>query len=501
MHFVTTGIMERPSEERLFSDFPEVSKQEWEKKILEDLKGADYDKKLVWHTQEGFDVRPYYCTEDIQHLKYIEGKPGEFPFIRTGNKHLNEWKIRQDIHVDKPEKANKTALDILRWGVTSLGLKFDGSIIDSRKKFSTLLKGILFDDIMLNLLTGKDAPGIFEYLIEEVNDRNFNSKELEGSFDFDPIGNLTIKGDFYKNPEDDFRDLKDLIDSASKALPLYKVIEVNGLNFSNSGATIVQELAFALSIGNEYLTRLTDSGLKADDITSRMQFVFGVGSNYFLEIAKLRSARLLWAKIVEAYEPASTESSGMFIHAVTTRWNKTQYDPYVNMLRSATESMSAILGGVDSLEIKPFDFAYARESEFSLRNARNTQIILKEEAYFDKVIDPAAGSYYIENITDSITKHAWDLFLEIEDKGGYIEAFKAGYIQEIIEKTASQRLNDIAMGNEVLVGTNKYPNHLENIDKKIAATPQTEDKHEVGFARPIKRFRGAVEFEKQRFKK
>ena len=148
---------------------------------------------------------------------------------------------------------------------------------------------------------------MMEYLVEEVNERKFNANELKGSFDFDPIGNLTVKGDFYKTPEDDFRDLKDLIDRASRALPLYKVIEVNGLNFSNAGATIVQELAFALSIGNEYLVRLTDRGLKADDIASRMQFVFGIGSNYFLEIARFRAARLLWAKIVEAYKPANSE--------------------------------------------------------------------------------------------------------------------------------------------------------------------------------------------------
>ena len=493
--------MQEPFDEKLFSDFPEVTKQEWEKKILEDLKGADYDQKLVWHTKEGFDVRPYYCAEDLQHLKHLIGKSGGFQFISTEKKDSNEWKIRQDIPVDNPEKANKTALDILRKGVTSLGLEFDSGIVDSGEKFSILLKSISFDGISLNLLTGKDSLKMMEYLVEEVHKRRFDAVELKGSCNFDPIGNLTVRGDFYQDYDSDLRDLKDLIDRASKALPLYKLIEVNGLNFSNAGATIVQELAFTLSIGNEYLARLTDIGFNIDDISGRMQFVFGIGSNYFLEIAKLRAARLLWTKIIEAYKPEKKESTGMFIHAVTTQWNRTLYDPYVNMLRSTTEAMSAILGGVDSMEIKPFDSAYTGVSEFSLRNARNTQIILKEEAYFNKVVDPAAGSYYIENISHSIARHAWNLFLEIEDKGGYVEAFKTGFIQEIIEKTAAQRSNDIAMGQEVLVGTNKYPDHPEQIDDRIAASVQTEDKHKTGFARPIRQFRGAAEFEKQRLKK
>jgi methylmalonyl-CoA mutase len=501
LHFVTHGTMQQPSDEKLFSDFPETSRQEWEKKILEDLKGADYEKKLVWHTREGFDVRPYYCADDLQHLKYLEGMPGEFPYVRTGKTALNEWEIRQDLTADKPEIANKTALDILQKGVTSPGFIFDGKVIDSGKKFSVLLAGIQFDCITLNLLTGKDSPRIMEYLVEEAKERKYNLKALKGSFNFDPIGNLTVSGNFYQDADNDFHALKKLIERASDMLPIYKVLEVNGLNFSNAGATVVQELAFALSIGNEYLSKLTDIGLKTDDIAGRMQFVFGIGSGYFMEIAKLRAARLLWAKIVEAYQPGNKECSGMFIHAVTTQWNRTLYDPHVNMLRSATESMSAILGGVDSLEIKPFDSAYAPPSAFSLRNARNIQIILKEEAYFDKVVDPAAGSYYLENLTHNIAERAWGLFLETEDKGGYTEAFKTGFIQEIIAKTASQRLHDIDTEQEVLVGTNQYENNNEQIDAKIASSLETGSRQEEGYARPIRLFRGAVEFEKQRIKK
>ncbi|MBN2214885.1 MAG: methylmalonyl-CoA mutase subunit beta [Bacteroidales bacterium] len=489
--------MQQPPDERLFSDFPEVTRQEWEKKIREDLKDPDHEKKLVWHTREGFDVKAFYCAEDLQHLKYLEGIPGEFPYVRTGKTELNKWEIRQDITIGDPEKANKTALRILKKGVTSLGLKTDGKMTGSAKRLSLLLKGIPLDRVTINLLTGKDTPKVIEYMFEEISRRKLDANELKGSFDFDPIGSLTINGNFYHSLDTDFNSLKILILRASGTLSSYKVVEVNGLNFSNAGANIVQELAFVLSMGNDYLAALTERGLKADDIAPRMHFVFGIGSDYFMEIAKLRAARLLWAQIVKAYHPEDDASAGMFIHAVTTRWNRTLCDPYVNMLRSTTESMSAILGGADSVEITPFDSAYAVESEFSLRNARNTQILLKEEASFDKVIDPAAGSYYIENLTHHLVQKAWDLFLETEDKGGYIKAFRAGFIQEILAKTARQRMYDIATGQEVLVGTNKYPDQNKLQDNKTELTDQKEKQPEGRIARPITLLRGGAEFEKQ----
>ncbi len=488
--------MQQPSDDKLFSDFPGVSRQEWEKKIREDLKGADYEKELIWHTREGFDVKPYYFSEDIRHMRHLESFPGEFPYVRTGKTHRNSWEIRQDIQVSKPEKANKIILDLLKKGVTSPGLKLNSSVIDSGENFSRLLRDIPLDSITLNLLAGKDAPKFTEYLIGEVNRRKFGANTIKGSFDYDPLGNLTVFGSFYQDLNNDFNKLKSLVQRASETLPLYKVLEVNGLNFSNAGATIVQEIAFALAMGNEYLAQLTEKGLEAGDIAKRMQFVFGIGSDYFLEIAKLRAARLLWSKIVEAYKPSDSGSSAMFVHSVTTGWNKTLYDPYVNMLRSTTESMSASIGGADSIEVTPFDSAYAEESDFSLRNARNTQIILKEEAYFDKVIDPAAGSYYIENLTQNLAQRAWNLFLKTEDKGGYTKAFKAGFIQVIISKTARQRMYDIATKQEVLVGTNKYFNPDDRPDKKASADlKKTAARGRIAI--PLQPLRGAAEYEKQ----
>lgn len=492
--------MEQLSDKKLFAEFPPVSTTDLEEKIMQDLKGADYNKKLVWQTPEGLNVKPYYRAEDLKHLKYLQTIPGEFPFIRTGKTNLNEWEIRQDIIVNNIESANKYVLHILERRVTSPGFKINSTIIGSEKKLSQLLGGMRIDCISLNLLAGKDSPKIVNFLVRLAKNKQLKADELTGSFDFDPLGHLSTTGNFYSGETEDFETLKTLINQAARSLPLYKIINVNGLNFSNAGSSIVQELAFSLSAGNEYLSKLTETGIKIDEIANRMQFCFGIGSNYFLEIAKLRAARLLWAKIVEAYNPDDKKHAKMYLHAVTAGWNKTLFDPYVNMLRSTTEAMSASLGGADSLEVTPFDSAFTSASGFSSHIARNTQIILKEEAYFNKVIDPSAGSYYVENLTDSIAEFAWKLFLEIEEKGGYIEAFKTGIIQKMIAETVDHRLQNIATRKEVLLGTNQYPHFNEIMGNKIDSKVyyQQEVNADTVIAEPLIQIRGSQEFEKLR---
>jgi methylmalonyl-CoA mutase len=232
-----------------------------------------------------------------------------------------------------------------------------------------------------------------------------------------------------------------------------------------------------------------------------MQFVFAVGSNYFMEIAKLRAARMLWAKIVDAYKPKDKNYCKTFIHVVTSTWNKTLYDPYVNMLRSTTEAMSAALGGADSITVNPFDSVYKDSDEFSERIARNIQIILKEEAHFDKVSDPAGGSYYIENLTNSIAEKAWELFINIQEKGGFLEAFKEGYIQDIIDETVQKRDMNIAMRKEVILGTNQYPNFAEKADKDLNTDRIFSVSTKVGvIGKPLKLYRGAEVFEQLRLR-
>ncbi|UCG28563.1 MAG: methylmalonyl-CoA mutase small subunit, partial [Bacteroidales bacterium] len=233
-----------------------------------------------------------------------------------------------------------------------------------------------------------------------------------------------------------------------------------------------------------------------------IQFNFAVGSNYFMEIAKIRAARLLWSKIVEAYKPAKTESCKTFVNTVTSDWNKTAYDPYVNLLRTTTEAMSAILGGTDSLTIKPFDSIYKNPSPFSERLARNIQIILKEEAYFDKIVDPAAGSYYIENLTDSIAAEAWKVFLEIESAGGFLNALQNGTIQSEIEENARKRHQNISVRKKHFLGTNLYPNLSENINSSIDTSIYSQNQHGIQDTeiKPLRLYRAVEGYENMRLK-
>jgi len=253
-------------------------------------------------------------------------------------------------------------------------------------------------------------------------------------------------------------------------------------------------------MGNQYLNLLTEKGLDVDTVAENMKFNFGVSTNYFMEIAKFRAARMLWAKIVEAYQPNNLEVAKMNIHASTSKFNQTIYDPYVNMLRGTTESMSATIAGVDSLSVTPFNKAFESSTEFSDRIARNTQILLKEESYFDKIADPSGGSYYIENLTNSVAEHAWKLFQDIEAKGGYVEAFKAGFIQDQVTESANKRNMNIATRREILLGTNQYPNALEKIEANIKEQCCTSTKRDDAIAEPIKKYRGSEQMETLRLK-
>jgi methylmalonyl-CoA mutase len=279
-----------------------------------------------------------------------------------------------------------------------------------------------------------------------------------------------------------------------------RTIHLNASNFNNAGADIVQELAFGISMGSEYMTQLTSRGLSTDMAASKIRFSFGIGSKYFPEIAKLRAARLLWSVIVKGFLPEHNESMKMDIHTVTSSWNSTVYDPYANMLRTQTEAMSSILGGTDSLTVEPFDSVFRDSDEFSERIARNQQLILKEESYFDKVVDPSAGSYYIETLTNMIAESAWKLFLEIEDQGGFISSLKSGLIQRKLLSSAEKRRSDIESGREKLLGANLFPDSKESapsdidLDKVFRSQVYDTDL----FIDPIRLFRGSEEYEELR---
>lgn len=485
---------------KLFNEFPPVTTEQWEEKIQQDLKGADYEKKLIWKTPEGLKVKPYYRAEDLQHLKEMMSTlPGQFPYLRGTSNENNTWLIAQDIETSDPVLANKIALEASNKGVDALVL--NASKLESAASIENMIKGVDLQKKTLCFNSAHSYALLFKYLKENLKTSNIDSSKFKGTFDFDPLSYVLLNGNFYSSQDDDLSQGAELL-KESKEFKELKVLSVNGQYFHNSGATLVQELAFALAAGNEYLSWYTSKGLSVDEVASKMTFVFATGGNYFMEIAKLRAARLLWAQIVNQYKPASTESCRIYIHSITANWNKTIYDPYVNILRTTTEAMSAALGHADIITVLPFDMNYEEPDDFSMRIARNQQIILKEESNLDKVVDPAAGSYYLENLTSSIAEAAWALFMKVEEMGGMLNAIKEGFIQDEVAKSAHQKKEEIAYRRTLVLGTNQHPNSNERMLEKIQLDEEdeiVEVETSVSVPQPkyktIELMRGADEFE------
>ena len=446
------------------ADFPAISTQEWMDKITADLKGADFSKKLVWRTPEGFNVNPFYRAEDIEGLLTTKSAPGEFPYVR-GTKADNNWKIRQNIDAKCAKAANEKALDVLGKGINSLGIKVNKAEL-SEEYIATLLNGIDATKVELNFkVCVKEAAKLASLLKAYFAANKYDLAGVYGSICCDPINRMLLKGK--KLSAEEITTILIEVLQEAEALVNFPVIGVNAVSFNNAGVYCAQELGYALAWGNQYLELLTEAGVDPM-VAKSIKFAFGVGGNYFMEIAKFRAARLLWAKIVEAYEPSCLCAAKMKIHAETSTYNKTIYDAHVNMLRTQTEAMSAALGGVDSLTVLPFDATFKASDEFSERIARNQQLLLKEESNFDKVIDPAAGSYYIESLTAMIAQQAWKIFLDIQNNGGMLAAIESGSIFAAVKETADKRKKDVASRKEILLGTNQFPNFSEMAAEKIA---------------------------------
>ncbi len=460
--------MDQNEQQKLFSEFPPVSTSAWEERIISDLKGGDYQKKLVWRTGEGFDVKPYYRAEDLAGLEYLNTLPGEFPYVRGHRTENNDWIVRQDFYTTEIGTINLLAREAISRGAGAVGMKTNE--VTTHKQLSELLEGIDVNKTAVNFISAQSYPLTLEFLIYELNHRRIGGEKVRGSINFDPLSYLLLHGDYYISRPNDMEEAVYLLGIVRENLPEFKAITINGHYFQDAGSTLVQELAFSLASASEYLACMTDRGLPADDVAPYMQFSLGIGPNYFLEIAKLRAARLLWSRMVEQYQAKRKESYRLFIHCTTALWNKSIYDPYVNMLRTTTESMSAALGNADSVTTLPFDVPFKNSDEISRRIARNQQLVLKEESYLDKIVDPAAGSYYIENLTHSIAHHAWAVFKEIEARGGMTECITSGFIQDETERSRNQKMADMAQRKIIMLGTNQYPNLLETMLDSVQAT-------------------------------
>ncbi|WP_242927738.1 methylmalonyl-CoA mutase family protein [Pontibacter vulgaris] len=439
---------------KLFPEFSPATAADWEERTRKDLRDTPLES-LTWHTYEDIDIKPYFTRVDSENLPFVQQKPGNYPFMRGRNTGSNKWLNVQQIIAEGDGKESITkAADALTRGAD--GIHF---ILKNAAQFdiANLCASIDLTKHTISY-TLKQTPADFvKRLYEQLHAHNISHRNLKGFVNTD---SLSDSGHFEKAAQDELASILDL----TKDSPELYGITVNGTSFSSIGASAVQEIAYTLNAAVAYVDKLTDAGETLESVLRNMQLHLAAGTNYFFEVVKLRVIRLLWANILEAYKAEPALAAQLRIHVSTSSWYQTTLDPYVNMLRATTEAMSAVIAGCDSLAVLPFDSTFKPSDEFSERIARNVSIILKEEAYLDKAIDPAAGSYYLESLTDQLAAKAWDLFREVEAMGGFEQAYQQGFILGTITDVSRRKFKAIAAGRQVLVGTNKYPNPKEKID-------------------------------------
>ena len=477
--------MKQESKKQLFKDFPEISSEAWRKKIESDLKGADFEKKLVWRTDEEIPVQPFYRSEDLADLKYLD-QAGSLKPVSSAP---NGWVICQDIFPGKDlAEANSRVKLALKGGAQAIRIQLGKVHNPGKGMLEQLLEGVPLGEteILFQGFLGADA--LYENYTQIVIQGGVDLSKLKGLLGADPLGKMASSG----IPVATFDTLGKLVTKAGELTPGIRVIDVNGSLMQEAGGTLSQELALTLSMANEYMAILTAKGIGASEVAASMQFSMATGPNYFMEIAKIRAARILWSKIAEVYG-LQPESSQVQIQSTTSQWNMTLYDPHVNMLRGTTEAMSAILGGADLITVLPYDHPYGKSAKYSERVARNVQIILRDEAYLDRIADPAAGSYYLENLTDSLAEKAWELFREIENIGGFRVALEKGFVQGLLSKSKQKKLDRMASGRDHLLGTNAFPNFHELILDQYTEEAITELPEPT--LSPIRPFRIASMFE------
>lgn len=424
--------------EKLFKEFSPKTLAEWNEKIITDLKGKDYDH-LIWESPENIKIPPIYNRESVNRTK------GETTH------HHTDWEIEQSLN--KP--SNKEVLKSLNGGASALLI----SNIDSQD-LENVLENVLIQYIQTSIKSDEIEKSL-DALLAIIEKRKLAITKIKGSLQYDPLMVALKKGQLDLNIWEELK----IIQEKAKALNSYKILSIQGQEYHNSGATATQELAFTLAQISEYFAK--NNTLKA----SKIQVSLGVSTNYFFEIAKFRAMRILWTQISKAY---NKEDKNLDLRAETSSRTITIFDPYVNMLRSTSQCMSAALGGANILNVSRFNSAYKQEDDFAQRMSRNISLILKEESYFNKVSDPSAGSYYIEQITNTLSQNAWALFQDIEKQGGWIEAVKSNCIQEMIEENAALQEENLSVGNTQLLGTNLYPNKEEVMHTHLEIPIQKE---------------------------
>ncbi len=451
---------------RLFSEFPQIPTGAWEERLRADLKAAGFQKDPVWESDEGIRVKPFYRKEDLGGLEYLEHAGS----LKAEGSAPNSWTVCQELLPGlDPAEANARIKASLSGGAQAVRVRLSEPSVPGPGFLETLLNGIPLTESEILFQGCLEADVLYDRLRKLASGKGFHPTALKGSLGADPIGKMVSTG----IPIASMENLVKLVRKVMESSPGLRVINVDGAMIQDAGATLAEELGFALAMAGEYLAILTSRGIGPAETVRAMQLSLATGPDYFMEIAKLRAARILWGKICEAYglDPLSGRIP---VHATSSCWNMALYDPYMNILRGTTEAMASVLGGADLISVLPFDYPYGNSTGFSDRIARNVQLILRDEACFERVTDPSSGSYYIESLTGSVAEKAWDLFRETEAKGGFINAFESGWVQERVLASRQKKLDHYASGERHILGTNAFPAFNEMILDHLSSASQTE---------------------------
>ncbi len=476
------------------------NKKDWEKKVAEELDGEPIDS-LIWETLEGIDVKPLYTADDLEEISHLDSFPGLPPYLRGPRATMyakRPWTVRQYSGFSTAEESNQFYRDNIAAGQTGLSVAFDlathrgydsdhprvtgdvgkaGVAIDTVEDMQILFDQIPLKKMSVSMTMNGAVIPIMAMFIVAAEEQGVAQKELNGTLQNDILKEFMVRNTYIYPPKASMRIVADIIAYASKQLPKFNSVSISGYHMLEAGATCTQELAYTLADGVEYVRAAIKKGLDVDSFAPRLSFFFGIGMNFFMEVAKLRAARLLWAELIEKeFAPSNPQSLMLRTHCQTSGVSLTSQDPYNNIIRTTIEAMAAVLGGTQSLHTNSFDEALALPTPFSAQIARTTQLILKEESGLTNVIDPLAGSYYLESLTASLVNEARKLIEEAEELGGMTRAVQAGVPKLRIEESAAIRQARIDKKEETIVGVNKYiSKNQDPVDIRLIDNQQVRD--------------------------
>ena len=470
---------EKKSPADVWPSFPEVNLDAWKKSAQKSAPNGDVEK-LGWQTPDGIQLKALYTSADTQGLNYTNTLPGFEPFIRGPQATMysvRPWTIRQYAGFSTAEESNAFYRKALDAGGQGVSVAFDlathrgydsdhprvtgdvgkaGVAIDSVEDMKILFDGIPLDKVSVSMtMNGAVLPVLAGYIVAG-EEQGVQQELLSGTIQNDILKEFMVRNTYIYPPEPSMRIIGDIIEYTAKHMPKFNSISISGYHMQEAGANQVLELAFTLADGKEYVKTALAKGLDVDGFAGRLSFFFAIGMNFYLEVAKLRAARLLWWRIMKSFEPKNPKSLMLRTHCQTSGWSLTEQDPYNNVVRTTVEAMAAVFGGTQSLHTNSLDEAIALPSEFSSRIARNTQLILQEETHITSVIDPWAGSYMMENLTQEMADKAWEIIQEVDAMGGMTKAVESGWAKLKIEAAAAEKQAKIDSGADVIVGVNKY---------------------------------------------